>query len=88
MTGLAAVTDELLADAGALENILSQAFAEEIGFKLDDAIINGDGAGKPLGVLACRRSGDGGDRGRAAGRHVAGREPRQDVVAHVCALRA
>jgi HK97 family phage major capsid protein len=52
LTGLAAVTDELLSDAGALESILSQAFAEEIGFKLDDAIINGDGAGKPLGVLA------------------------------------
>jgi HK97 family phage major capsid protein len=52
LTGLAAVTDELLQDAGALEDILSQAFSEEIGFKLDDAIINGDGAGKPLGVLA------------------------------------
>ena len=52
LTGLAYVTDELLADAGALESILMTAFSEEIGFKLDDAVINGDGAGKPLGILA------------------------------------
>jgi len=45
------ITDELLQDAGALEVILNQMFSEEIGFKLDDAIINGDGAGKPLGVM-------------------------------------
>jgi len=40
-----------LQDASALEAILSQAFSEEIGFKVDDAIINGDGSGKPLGLL-------------------------------------
>jgi HK97 family phage major capsid protein len=51
LTGLAYATDELLADASALENVLMQAFSEEFGFKLDDSIINGDGAGKPLGVL-------------------------------------
>ena len=51
LTGLAYATDELLADASALENVLMQAFSEEFGFKLDDAIINGDGAGKPMGVL-------------------------------------
>ncbi len=45
-------TDELLADATALESVITQAFAEEMAFKLDDAIINGDGVGKPLGVLA------------------------------------
>ena len=39
-----------------------QAFSEEFGFKLDDAIINGDGAGKPLGVLASG-AGDGGEEG-------------------------
>lgn len=44
-------TEELLQDAGALEVLLNQMFAEEIGFKLDDAIINGDGAGKPLGIM-------------------------------------
>ena len=52
LTGLAYATDELLADANALEQVLMQAFSEEFGFKLDDAIINGDGAGKPLGILA------------------------------------
>jgi HK97 family phage major capsid protein len=52
LTGLAYVTDELLQDAVALEQVLMQAFSEEIGFKLDDAIIRGTGAGQPLGVLA------------------------------------
>ncbi len=44
-------TDELLADAAALESIVSQAAGEELGFMLDDAIIEGTGAGMPLGVL-------------------------------------
>jgi len=51
LTGLAYATDELLADANALESVLMTAFSEEFGFKLDDAIINGDGAGKPLGIM-------------------------------------
>ncbi len=45
------VTDELLQDSVALEGYVMQWFPMEFGFKLDDAIINGDGAGKPLGVL-------------------------------------
>lgn len=45
-------TDELLQDVSAMDSILSQAFAEEIKFKLDDSIIRGDGAGKPLGILS------------------------------------
>ena len=44
-------TDELLADTALLESIIAQAFAEEIGFKLDDAIFRGTGAGQPLGVM-------------------------------------
>ncbi len=44
-------TDELLQDAAALGSIVSQGFAEEFGFMLDDAMLNGDGAGKPLGIL-------------------------------------
>lgn len=43
-------TDELLQDATALEAEVESAFAEEMGFKYDDAIINGSGAGQPLGV--------------------------------------
>jgi len=44
-------TEELLQDASALEVMLNQMYAEEIGFKLDDAIINGTGAGQPLGIM-------------------------------------
>lgn len=51
LTGLCYVTDELLQDAAALESVLRQAFAEEFGFKIDDAILNGIGSGQPLGIL-------------------------------------
>ncbi|MFA6308622.1 MAG: phage major capsid protein [Clostridia bacterium] len=51
LTGLCYMTDELLQDAVAMESIIGQAFAEEFGFKMDDAILNGIGAGQPLGVL-------------------------------------
>jgi len=51
LTGLCYVTDELLQDAAALENVIKQGFAEEFGFKLDDAILRGTGVGMPLGIL-------------------------------------
>jgi len=51
LTGLCYSTDELLQDAAALESVIRQAFAEEFGFKIDDAMISGTGAGQPLGVL-------------------------------------
>jgi len=44
-------TDELLQDSVAMESILSQAFAEELAFKTDDAIYRGAGGGQPLGIL-------------------------------------
>ncbi len=44
-------TDELLSDAAALGNIVTEGAAEEIGFKLDDAVLNGTGAGQPVGIL-------------------------------------
>lgn len=44
-------TNDELEDAEGLGPILQQAFAEELAFELDDAIIRGDGAGKPLGIL-------------------------------------
>jgi len=53
LTGLCYVTDELLQDAVALEAVLKQGFAEEFGFKMDDAILNGSGTGEPLGILEC-----------------------------------
>lgn len=52
LTAAAYATDELLADASALESLLMTAFAEEIAFRLDNAIIRGSGAGQPLGILA------------------------------------
>lgn len=51
------VTQELLEDTGgALEVFLSTIAAQEIQFRLGDAIVNGDGNGKPLGIMraACR----------------------------------
>lgn len=46
------VTDKLLRNSTvALEQYLSRAASEAIIFKVGDAIINGDGSGKPLGLL-------------------------------------
>lgn len=44
-------TDELLQDSSAVEGVMSQAFSEEIRFKLDDAIYRGTGTGQLLGIL-------------------------------------
>ncbi len=52
LTGLCYATDELLQDAAALEAVIRQAFAEEFGFKIDDAILSGSGEGEPLGILS------------------------------------
>lgn len=52
LTGAMYATDELLADASALGALIQQVFPEEFGFMIDDAILNGDGAGKPLGIHA------------------------------------
>jgi len=43
-------TDELLEDHAALEAHVREAAASEIGFMVDDAIIEGTGAGRPLGI--------------------------------------
>jgi HK97 family phage major capsid protein len=49
-------TEELMEDVSALGQFVSSVAADEIRFKLMDGVVNGDGAGKPLGVLqsACR----------------------------------
>lgn len=44
-------TDELLQDAAALENFIKKAASDEIAFTMDDVILNGTGAGQPLGVI-------------------------------------
>ena len=51
LIGLCYATDELLQDASALGAIISEAFASEFAFKIDDAVIEGTGAGQPLGIL-------------------------------------
>lgn len=51
LIGVSYVTDELLQDSVALDSFLRQAFTDEIAFRTDDAIINGTGAGQPLGIL-------------------------------------
>ena len=45
------LTDELLEDVAALNSFIPAAFADELEFKLVDAVINGDGVGKPLGIM-------------------------------------
>lgn len=45
-------TDKLLRNAPAVEQWLTRAAIDEINFAVGDAIINGDGVGKPLGILS------------------------------------
>lgn len=52
LTGYTYASDELLADnAVGLEALLVRIFGEAIGWYEDDAFIDGDGVGKPLGIL-------------------------------------
>ena len=51
LMGFAFCTSELFRDADALEIFVSMALSKELSFKLVDAIVNGDGAGRPLGVM-------------------------------------
>ena len=44
-------TSELLQDASAMEALAKIEFANAMGFKVDDAIINGSGVGLPLGIM-------------------------------------
>lgn len=45
------VTDKLLKNASAVDSYVSKAATEEIMFLVNDAIINGTGAGQPLGIM-------------------------------------
>lgn len=51
LTAMVRVTDELLQDAPALEQFIDAIVAQELAFKIGDAIVNGDGVKKPLGFL-------------------------------------
>ena len=48
---LAYATDELLEDQSFMSSYLSRVVPEELRFATEDAIYNGDGIGKPLGVM-------------------------------------
>lgn len=52
LTGLCYMTNELLQDAGALEGFVTNAFAKEFAFKIDDAIYEGTGVGQPKGIMS------------------------------------
>jgi len=45
------ITDELIQDTTAMDALLTQAFAEELAFVIEDSFIRGTGAGQPLGIL-------------------------------------
>ena len=51
LIGLCYSTDEMLQDASVLNTVIPLAFASEFGFRIDDGILNGTGAGQPLGML-------------------------------------
>jgi HK97 family phage major capsid protein len=50
LIGLMYATDELLQDSTALSSVATQAFADEVNFMVEDSIMDGNGAGKPLGI--------------------------------------
>jgi HK97 family phage major capsid protein len=49
--GLVSVTDEMLEDSALLASWVQQAFPAEMAFTLDQAVFDGDGNGKPLGIM-------------------------------------
>jgi HK97 family phage major capsid protein len=49
--GLVYATDELLADADALQSWIMQNLPEELSFVVENSVINGTGVGMPLGIL-------------------------------------
>jgi len=51
MMGICYTTEESLQDATSLGALILRSFGEEFGFKNDDEIVNGNGAGQMLGLL-------------------------------------
>jgi HK97 family phage major capsid protein len=51
LTALVPVTEELLEDAPAMAGYVTRKAGEKLAFKVNDAIVNGTGAGQPLGVM-------------------------------------
>lgn len=51
LMGIMYATEELISDAPALTALVNKWFPSEFGFKVDDGIVNGTGAGMPLGII-------------------------------------
>lgn len=51
LSGLCYLTDEVIEDSNVLEQFVRTAFTSEYAFEMDDAVIRGTGAGRPLGIL-------------------------------------
>lgn len=51
LTALVPITEELQSDASAMSSYITGKAGEVIAFKLNDAILNGTGAGQPLGIM-------------------------------------
>lgn len=51
LTTLVPVTEELLSDASGIDSYLRSKVPEKMDYKIHEALINGNGAGKPTGVL-------------------------------------
>ncbi len=49
--GMVHLTDELLEDGPAIQAMVTGGFAEALVYALNEAIVNGDGIGKPLGIM-------------------------------------
>ena len=52
LTALVYATDELIEDAPNLAKQVADAARKELEFKVLDAVMNGDGSGKPLGIIS------------------------------------
>lgn len=51
LLGICYVTERLMRDGLALGSFVQNAFATAFGYKTDDMILNGNGAGQPIGIL-------------------------------------
>ena len=51
LVALVYATDELLADASALNSWIMQNLPEELSFLAENSVIRGSGVGQPLGIL-------------------------------------
>jgi len=51
LMGLVSITDEMLEDSALLSSWVQSAFPAEMAFTLDQALFDGDGNGKPLGIM-------------------------------------